>query len=291
MEDPRAALLHSLLTGQTVAALATLHGGRPAVSMVPFALVAGSNALAIHVSALATHTRDMEASPEVAMLVTATQTDEVSPQALPRITINGKAARCSPEHEAYVMARAAYLARFPHSEPMFGFGDFSLFLIEPSSVRGVAGFGQAWSITRAQFAGFMADGARGLASVAKPGKAPRLVGAIPKLASLDIEESLAFFERLGFRRTFCTADYGVVERDGVAIHFWHCDDPRIPAATGCRIVVSGVDELFEAYSRLGVIHPNGQLETKPWGQREFSILDRYGNLVTFQEAPQAAAAS
>lgn len=113
---------------------------------------------------------------------------------------------------------------------------------------------------------------------------PRLIAAIPKLASLDIEESLTFFERLGFSRKVARSEYGVAERDGVAIHFWRCKDARIPLETGCRITVAGIDELFETYSRLGVIHPNGQLETKPWGQREFSILDKHGNLITFQQA-------
>ena len=56
----------------------------------------------------------------------------------------------------YAAARGAYLARFPDSEPMFGFGDFSLFLVEPSAVRGVAGFGQAWSLTGPQYRQFMA---------------------------------------------------------------------------------------------------------------------------------------
>jgi hypothetical protein len=29
------------------------------------------------------------------------------------------------------------------------------------------------------------------------------------------------------------------------------------------------------------IHPNGNLATKPWGQREFSVLDPDNNLLTF----------
>ena len=29
------------------------------------------------------------------------------------------------------------------------------------------------------------------------------------------------------------------------------------------------------------IHPNGPLEIKPWGQKEFSLLDPDGNLLTF----------
>jgi hypothetical protein len=29
------------------------------------------------------------------------------------------------------------------------------------------------------------------------------------------------------------------------------------------------------------VHPNGQLEVKPWGQKEFSLLDPDNNLLTF----------
>ena len=112
----------------------------------------------------------------------------------------------------------------------------------------------------------------------------RLVAAIPKLASLDIERSLAFFERLGFERKGSYPDYGIIQRDGLQIHFWLCDDPRVPRETGCRIMVEGIDALYERYSAEGVIHPNGELSVKPWGVREFSILDVDGNLLTFQEA-------
>ena len=72
-----------------------------------------------------------------------------------------EARRCPAQEAGYAAARGAYLARFPDSEPMFGFGDFSLFLIEPSSVRGVAGFGQAWSLSGAQYRQFMAGTAGG----------------------------------------------------------------------------------------------------------------------------------
>ena len=111
----------------------------------------------------------------------------------------------------------------------------------------------------------------------------RLIAAIPKLASLDIERSLVFFERLGFTRRGSYPDYGIVERDGVQLHFWLCDDARIPRETACRIAVEGIEPLFAAYSGLGVIHPNGSLALKPWGVWEFSVLDPDGNLVTFQE--------
>jgi hypothetical protein len=32
------------------------------------------------------------------------------------------------------------------------------------------------------------------------------------------------------------------------------------------------------------IHPNGQLEIKPWGQKEFALLDPDHNLLTFGQS-------
>jgi catechol 2,3-dioxygenase-like lactoylglutathione lyase family enzyme len=109
------------------------------------------------------------------------------------------------------------------------------------------------------------------------------ISAIPKLASLDIQRSIAFFEKLGFTKAAHYPDYGIVQQDAVQIHFWLCTDAAIPRSTGCRINVSDIEALFANYSKLGVIHPNDPLSLKPWGLREFSILDADGNLVTFAE--------
>ncbi len=35
----------------------------------------------------------------------------------------------------------------------------------------------------------------------------------------------------------------------------------------------------ETHQGAGVIHPNGKLEDKPWGMREFAIVDIHGNLL------------
>lgn len=113
---------------------------------------------------------------------------------------------------------------------------------------------------------------------------PVLKLAIPKFASLNIERSLAFFEGLGFVRGGAYPNYGIVSRDGVQLHFWLCSDPAIPQATGCRIVVDDINALFAEFAARAVIHPNGELCDRPWGTREFSILDIDGNLITFQES-------
>jgi putative heme iron utilization protein len=149
--------LRSLLDGQPVASLSTLHRGEPAVSMVPFALLPQGQGFVIHVSGLATHTKDMLSSPAVGLMVMALPDPEVSPLALPRLSVQGHARPCAAESPKYEQARACYLAKLPQSEDLFSFGDFSLFIIEVRSARFVAGFGRATSITAGQFAALMGE--------------------------------------------------------------------------------------------------------------------------------------
>jgi putative heme iron utilization protein len=159
MNAEQAQALRTLLQRQEVAALGTLHGGEPFVSMVPYALLPHDGRFVIHVSRLATHTRDMEDHAGVSLLVLDERSPEVMPQALARATVQGEARRCAPEAPEHEAARAAYLARFPESEPMFGFGDFSLFLVEPRSVRFVGGFAQAWTVMAGDYARLMSAAA------------------------------------------------------------------------------------------------------------------------------------
>ena len=155
MDSSEALALRSLLENQAVAALATLHKGEPAVSMVPFALLPGGQGFVIHVSRLATHTQDMLANPAVGLLVMAAPGAAESPLALPRVSVRGTAKQCLPEAAEYGEARAAYLAKLPQSEELFSFADFSLFLIELRSLRFVAGFGRALAVTPEQFVSVM----------------------------------------------------------------------------------------------------------------------------------------
>lgn len=146
MDATESAALIALLRTQPVASLATLHKGAPAVSMVPFALLPDGAGFVIHVSRLATHTQDMLHNPAVALLITAPLTAADSPLALPRASVQGQARQCVPESPGYGQARQAYLTQLPDAEPLFSFGDFSLFVIEPESLRWVAGFGRAMSL-------------------------------------------------------------------------------------------------------------------------------------------------
>jgi catechol 2,3-dioxygenase-like lactoylglutathione lyase family enzyme len=112
--------------------------------------------------------------------------------------------------------------------------------------------------------------------------------AIPVLASLNSAETVEFYtNKLGFTFHADWEGYLIFSRDGVFIHLWPTKDEAIPKFTGCYIQVTAVDELYALYEPQGVIHPNGPLTTKPWGMREFSILDNNGNILHFGESTTA----
>ncbi|NDY90861.1 pyridoxamine 5'-phosphate oxidase family protein [Ideonella livida] len=154
--------LRQLLARQPVAALATLHQGAPASSMVPFAWRPASGELLLHVSRLATHTADMLAQPAVSLLVQGLPDMADTPLALPRAAFSGQARPLAPGSEEAEAAQADYLARLPDAAPLFNFGDFGLFAVQVRSVRLVAGFGRAHSLTTAQWQAVAATAPLGL---------------------------------------------------------------------------------------------------------------------------------
>ena len=111
--------------------------------------------------------------------------------------------------------------------------------------------------------------------------------AIPVLPASDIEASVAFYrDKLGFSLAFQYPEYAGVEFGPVQIHSSHCDDPEIAKSTSCRVNVLEVDALYEKAKKQGLVHPNGALEDKPWGFREFTAIDVCGNAIVFAELQQ-----
>jgi putative heme iron utilization protein len=158
--DPAAShLLGQLIRGQSVASLATLHQGLPFASMVPYAVwhdAAGDRLLIVtHVSRLSAHTRDMLESPQVCLLITAQEatsvSEQVPPQALPRVSIPAVASFIDREHADYRQFALAYLEKFPFAADWFQLGDFSIVAFTPSgSARFIAGFARAMTVSAAQ---------------------------------------------------------------------------------------------------------------------------------------------
>ena len=104
-----------------------------------------------------------------------------------------------------------------------------------------------------------------------------------KAATLDY-----YTEKLGFT-VFGSADYEgylMLEKDQIQIHFFEFTalDPK----ENYGQVYIRTDNISNVYQTLldnkVRIHPNGQLEAKPWGQKEFSLLDPDHNLLTFGQS-------
>jgi uncharacterized glyoxalase superfamily protein PhnB len=117
-----------------------------------------------------------------------------------------------------------------------------------------------------------------------------LEAAIPVLPVADVPKAVAFYrDRLGFTPLFEYGPYAGVRRGPIEFHL---NGHGAPGPAAARIAVRGVDELYAELEKKGVIHPNEPLETKPFGMRQFSVLDADGNTITFAEPvsqPGAAA--
>ena len=117
-----------------------------------------------------------------------------------------------------------------------------------------------------------------------------LLKGIPVLASLHIKKSVEFYKtKLGFNKVgYLDDNYAVIARDNFVVHFWKCDSKIHPQNTSCYIDVKDIDTLYKELKQFNVIHPNGKLEDKPWGMREFAVLDNDGNMIKFGEALTAS---
>ena len=157
MKDEQAENLRALLASRNTAALGTLHSGAPYVSMVPFVLLKDGSAFVVNVSRLAAHTNDMLDDPRVSLLITGAERADVSPLAVPRVTILGTAHQLSGNAPEYPVTKEAYIARFPDAASIFNLGDFSLFVITITGARWIAGFAQARLLSPAAFAKAVTD--------------------------------------------------------------------------------------------------------------------------------------
>ena len=114
-----------------------------------------------------------------------------------------------------------------------------------------------------------------------------LLAIIPKLPMRDPSATRTFYkEGLGFTLVNAYDNYLIVERDGLQVHFF-LSAGLDPLQNDGQVYIrtNDVDSVHAALIARGTaIHPNGSLQTKPWGQREFAVLDPDHNLLTFGQA-------
>jgi catechol 2,3-dioxygenase-like lactoylglutathione lyase family enzyme len=109
----------------------------------------------------------------------------------------------------------------------------------------------------------------------------------PKLPMRDKSATKKYYiDKLGFRCDDNYPDYLMVEKDGIEIHFFEFKglDPKENYGQ-VYIRTNDIDTVYQSLldNKVG-IHPNAPLQNKPWGQREFSLLDPDNNLLTFGQS-------
>jgi len=113
----------------------------------------------------------------------------------------------------------------------------------------------------------------------------RLTDATPVLASLDFDETLEFYGRLGFSLRVRTPDLLILQRDGISIHFWLCPDRHISENTSAYLATADADALYAEFAK-GVHKGLRAPETRPWGIREFFLTDLHGNQLRIGQMPR-----
>lgn len=113
----------------------------------------------------------------------------------------------------------------------------------------------------------------------------------PKLPMRDKKITRDFYLNTLEFQEFGNADfdgYLMVQKDSIQIHFFEFKalDPKENYGQ-VYIRTNEINKLYQTLLENKVpIHPNGHLEVKPWGQKEFSLLDPDNNLLTFGESLQ-----
>jgi hypothetical protein len=109
----------------------------------------------------------------------------------------------------------------------------------------------------------------------------------PKLPMRDKNATKDFYlNKLNFTKLGDYGDYLLLKKDNIEIHFFEFKDLEPHKNYGqVYIRTNDIDNLYQSFLDNKIdIHPNGKLQTKLWGQKEFSILDPDRNLLTFGQS-------
>ena len=110
----------------------------------------------------------------------------------------------------------------------------------------------------------------------------------PKLPMRDKAITKEYYvNKLGFQQLGSTdyEGYLMLKKEAIEIHFFEFKtlDPKENYGQ-VYIRTNNIDKLYAQLIEDKIeIHPGAPLQTKPWGQKEFSLLDPDNNLLTFGE--------
>lgn len=110
--------------------------------------------------------------------------------------------------------------------------------------------------------------------------------AIPQLPSRSMARTIAFYTALGFDVEIVSPhqDYAIGNRGSLELHFFlHPELEPAASSFGCYFRVGDVDALHAQFSSAKLpgkgIPRITTPENKPWGLREFAVVDEDGSLI------------
>lgn len=133
------------------ASLATLERGtgHPYVSLVTVALDCEGRPLML-LSALARHTRNLEADGRASLLFEPTSLASGDPLAGGRVTVVGRVDMVDPADPSFDDVRARFLAHNPEAEGYAGFSDFRFYRLEIVTAHFIGGFGRIVEVSASE---------------------------------------------------------------------------------------------------------------------------------------------
>jgi catechol 2,3-dioxygenase-like lactoylglutathione lyase family enzyme len=109
---------------------------------------------------------------------------------------------------------------------------------------------------------------------------------IPTLPCRSVSANVAFYKRLGFQGGAheSNREYAILTRGAVELHFFrHKELVPADSSSGCYIRVLDVEGIYRSFAASQLLHTGiprmDILEDKPWGLREFAVVDADGNLL------------
>ncbi len=114
-----------------------------------------------------------------------------------------------------------------------------------------------------------------------------LTAICPKLPMRNCEITKNFYiNQLGFEEVADYGNYLIIAKDELEIHFFEFVQLNIQENYGqIYLRTNDIDTLYQTFLDKQVkIHPNGTLQTKAWGQKEFALLDPDNNLLVFGQS-------
>ena len=113
-----------------------------------------------------------------------------------------------------------------------------------------------------------------------PAPPPMLRKALPELPLNDVAAGVAYYrDVLGFSVNYAQPDLGVMDRDAVTVVLI-ARTARHPGIGSCYVYIRDADALHAELKTNGANVLDDPV-SRPWGLREFHVLDLEGNRLTF----------